>query len=717
MKTQIFWMTVKATNYLNNLFIALAFLICLLSFVQCNQSKLENKEENDSIGYIDSLLDQSFLYLREDLSSSLQLSLTADSLSRSTNYIKGLARSLRSQAYYNYYSNRPDEALELLEEADNLEKSIQNAKGLAATYNAKAWLYKKMNLYEDALEYYKKSMLLKDSSITYKSRISGQNNIANLYTKLVKYDSAVLYYNNALSLAEQEGDTSNLSKIFTNLGNTYSLLNNSIAAKEHFLKALEISIRENNKRLEAKIYNNLGALFYEIGEDSLAMDYYIKSIEVKQMMNDSLALAKSYFNIAELYSQSNSFSTVSEDYARLAKHIFQSVKSADNLSKVFLFQADKYAQKNQLFLARNELEKAEILLDSTSDLVIKSEVYKKLAEVLYNMGLHKEANEKYRQYDILNDSILNADKLWNVAEQEKKHLMKIKQNEISLLEKDKLIANVNAQKKQEENKKLLFSLGGAVVILMLLSLLIIYFYRLRKTESKLAIQQETLLKRELQNLVDEQELHIVNATLDARKKEKEVISKELHNNIGSLLTSAKFHFQSFNEDVLFSDTSTKNLYLKTSNIIDNIIDEIRSLSHRFDNDALPGFNLKNAVTEFLKKVDSKHLSVQTTIHGLDSFQNSEISIFIFRALQELVNNVLKHSKATQLIVYITRNMDGINIMVEDNGRGIDTNKKQEGIGLKNLNRQIEELNGECFIDSNPGRGTTININLPILEKV
>ena len=81
-------------------------------------------------------------------------------------------------------------------------------------------------------------------------------------------------------------------------------------------------------------------------------------------------------------------------------------------------------------------------------------------------------------------------------------------------------------------------------------------------------------------------------------------------------------------------------------------------------------------------------------------------------MQELVNNVLKHANATELSINITRNIDHINMMVEDNGKGFTIEKEKSGIGLKNLKKQLATIEGSCHIDSNESRGTIINIDIP-----
>ena len=638
--------------------------VLLLQFSRCHNKNIVS--DKDTINKIDELLDSSYFYLKSDLNTSILLSKKADSLARTILYPSGLARSLRSQAYYYLFLDHPEKALEVLDESELIEIKSNNVKGLASIYNMKASLFKKLKLYDDALSFNKKVLSLQDSLISDRSKIVCLKNMANIYTRWQKSDSAIIHYHDALALAHSLKDTIGQISIYNDLGNAQSLIKNYDSARESYMQALSLSEKIKHLKFNNNIYNNLGALYFETHQDSLSLYYFNKSIANNRLQSDSLAIAETYSNIAELFEHN---SEIKNKYLSLSEQVFKKLGLNEGMARVKFSKALIHNANGSYESSKSELQQASTLMQSSSDNVLKSKIFKELSSVLNKTGYHKQAFEYYEQHAILNDSILNEDKIWRIAEQEKKHLLKIKQNEISLLEKDKVIANTMAQKRQEENQKLLISLGGSVLILMLLGLFLIYFYRLRKSESRLAVQQETLLKREIQNLVDEQELNIVNATLDARKSEKEVISKELHNNIGSLLTSVKYHFQSYDQVVLTADAPTQALHTKTTHIIDSAIDEIRKLSHRFDDEAMPGFNLKNAISEFLDKVDGKKLNVRSSIYGLDYFQNTEVSIFIFRTLQELVNNAIKHSQASLLTVYLTHNGDEINIMVEDNGRG------------------------------------------------
>jgi signal transduction histidine kinase len=422
-------------------------------------------------------------------------------------------------------------------------------------------------------------------------------------------------------------------------------------------------------------------------------------------------LVESYINIAELYSERNI--PLAFDYLDKAKNYSISENSGMNASKVHLSKSAMYLAQNQLQNAKKEVRQAMNVSIGIDESTVNRYLAKMQAEIAFAEGNFRQAYNHRIAYEKLNDSVFNEEKLWDIAAIQRASQAQAKKAEVSLLEKEKALADEIALRKQQENETLYAFLIVFGVIVCLVSVIAFYFYKLKKTTSQLAKQQELLLQERIQNLVNDQEIQIINASLAAREKEKALISKELHNNIGSLLTSVNFHFQAFDEKVLSAHKGTKKLYDKTLQIIQTITHEIRSISHRFDQNPIPEFDLKTAITSFSEKVASEQLKVQTAIHGLEHFQNSQVSIFIFRILQELVNNAIKHAEASILTIYITKNADTINIMVEDDGKGFDKNQLSNGIGLKNLRKEVVLMEGNCDIDSNPTRGTTINIDIPI----
>ncbi|MEM6721424.1 MAG: tetratricopeptide repeat protein [Bacteroidota bacterium] len=684
-------------------------LCCLLTFMCCEKQDFSKKIQYQYV--VDSLNTKAYTLVRhQDWKAVATTVHKVDSLAKTIKYTKGVAKSLRVKAHYWNHQKKLDSAFNALQTSEQLELKAKNYKGLLSVYNTKALLYKRNELYDEALAVYEKALAITDSSITDVQRMKTHTNLANVYTKKGVYDSAIYHYNQSLLLTKDTTSRQTI-KAYTNLGNAYSLSSDYKLAEFYYEKALHYYLTVENEKEIAKLYNNLGALFYEKGEDERSLEYFKKSIQLKEKLQKSDALVDGYLNIAELYAERNpavAFQYLDKAYAYVKDSQKDSYKAKIYVSKAAIYQSQKQNKR-----AKAVLEKAVALSKDQEKLTVERYLKKMQSEIAFQEQNFKEAYQQRIAYENLNDSIFNEQKLWDIAAIQRASQAQAKKAEVSLLEKDRALAEEIALRKQQENEKLYAFLIAFGVIVFLVSIIAFYFYKLKKTTSKLAKQQELLLKERIQNLVNDQEIEIINASLAAREKEKASISKELHNNIGSLLTSMNFHFQAFDEKLLAAHKGTKQLYDKTLQIIQTITHEIRSISHRFDQDPIPEFNLKMAITNFSEKVANDKLKVHTSIHGLEHFQNSQISIFIFRTLQELVNNTIKHAAASSLTIYITKNQDSINIMVEDNGNGFDVKQAMNGIGLKNLRKQVQLMEGNCNIDSHPTRGTTVNIDIPI----
>jgi two-component system, NarL family, sensor kinase len=121
------------------------------------------------------------------------------------------------------------------------------------------------------------------------------------------------------------------------------------------------------------------------------------------------------------------------------------------------------------------------------------------------------------------------------------------------------------------------------------------------------------------------------------------------------------------------------------------------------------------VKEFLDKIDSRIIKINLHTEGLQERLDSNTETVLYRVIQECVNNVIKHSGANNLDISLIKDADGISATVEDNGRGFDTNYKQnfEGIGLKNIRSRVDFLKGTVDFDSSPGKGTLVAIHVPV----
>ena len=157
---------------------------------------------------------------------------------------------------------------------------------------------------------------------------------------------------------------------------------------------------------------------------------------------------------------------------------------------------------------------------------------------------------------------------------------------------------------------------------------------------------------------------------------------------------------------------------KTMALVDESCKEVRQVSHNMMPNALLKKGLVNAVREFTQQIDRSVIAINLQTEGLNKELNSITETILYRVIQECVNNAIKHAAASELDISIQNSSDGIDVLIEDNGKGFNTNftaGEKEGLGLQNIRSRISFLKGTVQWDSSPGNGTVVAIHLPPQE--
>lgn len=204
---------------------------------------------------------------------------------------------------------------------------------------------------------------------------------------------------------------------------------------------------------------------------------------------------------------------------------------------------------------------------------------------------------------------------------------------------------------------------------------------------------------------------ITEAAILAQEKQRAEIGRELHDNINQILTTTKLYLDiAINEEGL-----RQELMAKSYQNISTVIEEIRTLSKSLVPPSLGDIGLKEAIYEMIENLNiSRKITIRLRTVG---FANADIrgniKLVIFRIVQEQVNNIIKHSKATNAEIKLAISKENLNITVTDNGVGFDTKKKVKGIGLTNITSRAEAYNGRVEIISSPGNGCALKVSIPI----
>jgi two-component system, NarL family, sensor kinase len=178
----------------------------------------------------------------------------------------------------------------------------------------------------------------------------------------------------------------------------------------------------------------------------------------------------------------------------------------------------------------------------------------------------------------------------------------------------------------------------------------------------------------------------------------------------------KMNLSGISEYIEFKNPKAQKVFENALNLATDSAKEVRSISHQMMPNALIKSGLASALREFINRVEASDLKINLNVSNLNEVIEPNTEKVLYRVIQESVNNVVKHAKASQLNIQIAKNKDFIEATIEDNGVGFDSKGTDyEGIGLKNIRDRVAFLKGNVDISSQKGKGTLLAIQIPIVS--
>ncbi len=245
---------------------------------------------------------------------------------------------------------------------------------------------------------------------------------------------------------------------------------------------------------------------------------------------------------------------------------------------------------------------------------------------------------------------------------------------------------------------------SGMLLLTIAIILFIYLYQRKLIKRKLAYQQ-------IQNMLQKHELDSTYAILQAQDKERKRIAQDLHDNLGSILVTLNMYADTLGQKQTAEEKN--DLAEKISKLALQANEETRNLSHSLDSGTLKHFGLNTALVDLVDAIkEAKDIKINLEV-ALQKLDNAEVSLNLYRIIQELFNNTLKHANASKITLELTQTQDNhISLIYEDNGIGFDEKGVNgKGMGLANLKLRTENINGHLTIDSNAGKGSTFIIEI------
>jgi two-component system, NarL family, sensor kinase len=551
--------------------------------------------------------------------------------------------------------------------------------------------------YGKALEYYYYAL---ERAI----EINDSTRIGNIYNNLGlnslntgNYKDAYDFFLKALEQYEELGQLRNISSARHNIGLMFMELNNFERAKENFHLALEGFTETKDSIAITNTLNNIGAVSLKEGEYDAALEFFSKSFEIASDLNYLRGLCILHQGKAKIYSKRELFVDAIWHYNRsmeIAKEIqqpFETARIKHGLASIYNSQGN---HTMALDFAYDALE----IAIRTGNQVLEYECYEILSQTYEWMNDFSKSLKYFKKYNNLKAELLNQTVVHQVYNLEVSNLSQANKFKELEIERQELII-------RNKNNTILFI--GIAFALAVIGLYLLYLSFRYKQLSKL---QQTIV-----NLKERR----AKAALEAEIKERTRIGTELHDSLGQMLSATRLQLEVLQQRKQLPEDRVKQLIDTSIHSLDEAFVELRSISNNLAPTLLAEKGLAEALKNLADRINqSKKFHVNLEMFGMDTPLDELIEHSLFRIIQELINNTIKHANASCLNIQLIRSDSEITLMAEDNGCGFELNdpKINNKGGLHSIKSRVENLNCSLFIDSMIGRGTIVSVVLPLIAQ-
>jgi two-component system, NarL family, sensor kinase len=614
------------------------------------------------------LMDLLNTYIDFDLSKASEYGLQANNISEKIGYLFGEGRSLYSLASIARSKGNYLLADSFYIESEKIFAALKREDRIAMIINERGNLYFMQGNYWLAGDYYTKATeafeKLKD---TINTIVSYQNLIAVL-GETQNYKKAIELANKILPLAKKTSDTSQVYYILQSLLVNYTGMGNLDSAAV-YVRPLIAFATTPDYYIAADIYDAVGAFYTAQKQNKDALIYLKKAVEKAKQIDNQFLIANMLKSAGAIY-----------------------FKIGNNDSALYYYnEAMRVAEKSKNKRARYETTK--LLSDFYVANGNKSEAYRYLAQHLQ-----------------LKDSILESNVSNHVTYLEAKFENNKKEKQISELELKNIQKELAVVKR---NRLLIIGSISAAAIMILLG----FMYRNSKQKQTIAVKEQKLKEEQIKFLERQQQIVSLQSMVNGQETERTRIAKDLHDGLGGLFSTVKMHFSTLQHDV--PELKENQLFSKSYELVDNASVEVRRIAHNMMPEVLMKLGLADGLNDMCNNISSgKLLKVNFQAYGMEKRLNASTEIMLYRIVQELINNIIKHSQATEAIVQFNRDGNRLQVTVEDNGRGFST-IEADGLhhsGLETVQSRVDYLNGKLSIESQQGLGTTVMMDFLINEQ-
>ena len=641
----------------------------------------------------------------------------------------------------------PEEALRLARKGVVMARQIGYDKGVATNLQCIASAQIKLGRSDSAEVAMKEAMAICERLGERSGVIGCAQKLASLYTERGEVSEALDLLDKAEELARKGGDEEELARTLNLKGAALQMAGRYEESITPYFESINIRKRTNSKEL-AKTDGNLGGLYLDMGRYKEAEELYGNMLADARKADDQAMLATGYLNYSAVM-QSEGRHRECGQYADSALALFQANQDKPGAAKAYMNRALGKQKDGDLAGTRADLDSAvagyraignqeglakacqnmAILLLSQQDAKgalgwcdeglaitrenglrpVRSGLLNTKGDALRTLGRLDEALAVMRSYVQLKDSLLGERTTRQLASAEMREKYDAVER-IADLERMKTARDEEQALKEKRTFERNVLLIAAAVLFLLASMLL----RNIQHRRKLAAQERQLHETRVTELMHQNEVQVLNAMMQGQDDERKRVAKDLHDRLGSMLSAIKHQFGAMEVRIDALHQEQGEQYKKVFGLLDEAVGEVRRISHNMVQGALADSGLAKALEDLRDSIQVKgQLEVELVLFGLENRMGRSTEIGVYRIVQELVANALKHARPSEMSISLTRVEGHLSIIVSDNGKGFDPSVRKDGIGMDNVRSRVEELHGELHIDAAPGHGSTFSIEVPI----
>jgi len=525
-------------------------------------------------------------------------------------------------------------------------------------------------------------------------RANSYRALFSLYFNLRKRDSAIKYAAFAMDLTEKIKDTSNIATMYGNLSRIYNEMDLYDKAIDFGKKGIVLGRRYKDFKGMLISMNNLGNCYIGINKNAEAIPVFENLLvegqkykRLRSVLNALINLGIIYFNMAD-----------EKNTSRIAKKMKEkegSFDAADRMGESYrhlLYGYDLTLQK-KFGLAEKEFIAGLKIAEADSIVSPLQSLYLAMSTIKYAEQDFAAAAVWDNKSETLDQSLKRQEMSEYAVDMEAKY------------ETERKEAKIKLQESQLKQKNIFnYILIGSAAALLVISVLLFINYR----------HKQNLHQQRISELETEQQLTATEAVLKGEEQERTRLAQDLHDGLGGMLSGIKYSMTTMKGNLIMTPDNAQ-AFERSMDMLDSSIKEMRRVAHNMMPEVLVKFGLDTALQDFCNDINqSGALKVNYQSIGLENSPiDQTTAITIYRIVQELINNTMKHAAATTAIVQLSKTEEQLSVTVEDDGKGFDPIILQgaKGIGWTNIQSRVDFLKGKLDVASEPGKGTSVHIEL------